>query len=76
MFRGIDGTETDFMCLTVIIPASGWFEKGELPVTTDAVITIDIKGHKGTKTHKPTKLPYMDKLSAMMSNLANKTWFC
>jgi hypothetical protein len=32
-----NGTEIDFMCLTMIDPASSWFEIVELPVTTDAV---------------------------------------
>jgi hypothetical protein len=73
--KGKDGTEIDFMCLTMIDPASSWFEIVELPVTTDAVIPSDIKGHKGTKTHNNTMLPYFDKSSAMISNLVNKTWF-
>jgi hypothetical protein len=55
--RGKDGTEIDFMCLTMIDPASSWFEIVELPVTTDAVIPTDTKGRQGTKTHKQTKLP-------------------
>jgi hypothetical protein len=73
--KGKDGTEIDFMCLTMIDPASSWFEIVELPVTTDAVIPMDTKGRKGTKTHNNTKLPYFDKSSAMISNLVNKTWF-
>ena len=52
--KGKDGTEIDFMCLTMIDPASSWFEIVELPVTTDAVIHMDTKGRKGTKTHKTT----------------------
>ncbi len=32
MLRGKDGTEIDFMCLTMIDPASSWFEIIELPV--------------------------------------------
>jgi len=59
----------------MIDPASSWFEIVELPVTTDAVIPMDTKGQKGTKTHNKTKLPYFDKSSAMMSTLVNKTWF-
>ena len=51
-----DGTEIDFMCLTMIDPASSWFEIVELPITTDVVIPLDKKGHKGTKTHNNTKL--------------------
>ena len=52
--QGKDGTEIDFMCLTMIDPASSWFEIVELPMTTDAVIPLDTKGQKGTKTHKNT----------------------
>jgi hypothetical protein len=32
MLRNKDGTEIDFMCLTMIDPASSWFEIVELPV--------------------------------------------
>jgi hypothetical protein len=32
MLRGKDGTEVDFMCLTMIDPAYSWFENVELPV--------------------------------------------
>jgi hypothetical protein len=65
------------MCLTIIAPASSWFEVVELPVTTDAVIPTDTKGQMGTKTHNITKLPYFDKSSAMImiSTLVNKSWF-
>ena len=59
----------------MIDPASIWFEIAELPITTDAVIPLDEKGQKGTKTHNSTKLPYFDKSSAMICNLVNKTWF-
>ena len=47
--KGNDGTEIDFMCLTMIDPASSWFEIVELPVTTDAVIPMDTKGQQGTR---------------------------
>ena len=30
--KGKDGTEVDFMCLTMIDPATSWFEIVELPV--------------------------------------------
>jgi len=30
--KGKDGTEIDFMCLTMINPTSSWFEMAELPV--------------------------------------------
>ena len=63
------------MCLSMIDPASGWFEIVELPVTTDAVIPMDTRGQEGIKTHNNTNLPYFDKSSAMISHLVNKTWF-
>ena len=58
--KGNDGTEIDFMCLTMIDPASSWFEIVELLITTDAAIPLDKKGQKGTKTHNTTRLPYFD----------------
>ena len=73
--KGKDGTEIDFMCLTMIDPASSWFEIVELPVITEAIIPLDTKGRKGKKTHEEPKLAYFDKSSAMISNLVNKTWF-
>ena len=50
--KGKDGTEIDFMCLTMIDPASSWFEIVEQPVTTEAVIPMDTKGQRGTTTLK------------------------
>ena len=73
--KGKDETEIDFMYLTMIDPASSWFEIVELSITTDAVIPMDTKGQQGIKTHNNTKLPYFDKSSAMISHLVNKTWF-
>jgi hypothetical protein len=52
--KGKDGTEIDFLCLTMIDPASSWFEIVQLPVTTDVVIPLDTKGQQGTKTHNIT----------------------
>ena len=59
----------------MIDPASSWFGVLELPLTTDAIIPMDTKRQRGTKTHNNTKLPYFDKSSAMITNLVNKTWF-
>jgi len=59
----------------MIVQASTWFEKVELPVTIDAVIPKVTKGQRGTMTHNNTKLPYSDKSSAMIGTLVNKTWF-
>ncbi len=42
--KGKDKTEIDFMCLTMIDPASRWFEIVELPVITERIIPLDTKG--------------------------------
>ena len=44
--KGKDGTEIDFMYLTMIDPASSWFEIVELPVTTDDIIPLDKMGER------------------------------
>ena len=69
--KGKDGTQIDFMCLTMIDPASSWFEIVELPVLE--YITPPSHTKKGTKTHKiQTKETYFDKTSTMISHLVNK----
>jgi hypothetical protein len=72
--KGKDGTEIDFMCLTMIDPATSWFEIVELPVleTTESTAK-DKKGQKGKKTSD--KDPYFDKSSAMIAKLVYSTWF-
>ena len=73
--KGKDGSQIDFMCLTMIDPASSWFEMVELPVME--FITPVASKKQGTKTHKTkiTKGDYFDKTSTMISHLVNKTWF-
>ncbi len=66
--RGRDKSEIDFMCLTMINPASSWFEIVELPIA-DHVPTEPVK--KDGKT----KEAYLDKSSFMISHLVNKCWF-
>ena len=61
--KGKDGSIIDFMCLTMIDPASSWFEMVELPVQD--ILPSDDK----------TKEAYFDKSSAMISQLENKCWF-
>eukprot|EP00804_Cyclotella_cryptica_P015712 CCRYP_013381-RA/>CCRYP_013381-RA protein AED:0.60 eAED:-0.14 QI:0/0/0/1/0/0/2/0/736 len=73
--KGKDGTVIDFMCLTMIDPASSWFEIVELPVITEAIIPLDTKGRRSKKDNEEPKFAYFDKSSAMISNLVNKTWF-
>ena len=65
--KGKDKSELDFMCLTMIDPATSWFEMVELPVE-DIVPT--------TEKTKKAKDAYFDKSSLMVSNLVNKCWFC
>ena len=65
--KGKDKSELDFMCLTMIDPATSWFEMVELPVE-DIVPT--------TEKTKKAKEAYFDKSSLMVSNLVNKCWFC
>ena len=48
--KGKDGSQIDFMCLTMIDPASSWFEIVELPVFE--YITPPSYTKKGTKKHK------------------------
>ena len=64
--KGKDGTEIDFKCLTMIDLASSWFKIVELPVR---------EIQSSTKAQPETKDAYLDKSSAMISNLVNKTWF-
>ena len=71
--KGKDKSEIDFMCLTMIDPATSWFEIVELPVVElSATIAQDTKGRKGKRKRHDTE-PYFDKSSAMISNLVNKT---
>lgn len=64
------------MCLTVIDPATSWFEAVELTVMQCSAPSAakDTKNHKGKKPSQ--KEPNFLKSSSMMSKLVNKTWFC
>ncbi len=66
------------MCLTMIDPATSWFEiLAELPtVNQETTVPPAGKGRKVT-FDKNTKVaePYFDKSSAQISNLVYKTWF-
>ncbi len=75
--NGKDGSSIDFMCLTMINPATSWFKIVELP--TVAQVTTVPPPSKGKKVtfDKNTKVaePYFDKSSAQINNLVYKTWF-
>ena len=60
-----DGTILDFMCLTMIDPATGWFEIVELPNTDITYVKKD--GKEITEV-------IIDKSSAIVSRLFNKSW--
>ncbi len=73
--KGKDGSSIDFMCLTMIDPATSWFKIVELPtVAQETTVPPASKGKKVTFT-KNTKVaePYFDKSSAQISNLVYKT---
>ena len=73
--KGKDGTEIDFMCLTMINPATNWLEIVELPVIEASTIPMGTRSCKGPSTNTTPKVPYFDKSSDMISTLVNKTWF-
>ena len=76
--KGKDRTQIDFMCVTMIDQARGWFEIVELPVSQpqEHDIPTGTQGRKGRDTYKQQKEPYFDKTSATVGPLINKTWFC
>ena len=59
-----DDTVLDFMCLTMIDPATGWFEIIELPLAT---VNVTRKGKEIAEI-------IIDKSSAAVSKLFNKQW--
>ena len=62
--KGKDGTILDFMCLTMIDPATGWFEIIELPT---ACLEVKRDGEQIVEV-------ILDKSSAQVSHLFNKQW--
>ncbi len=75
--KGKDGLKIDFMCLTLIDPATSWFEMVELPTVTQETTVPPAGKSKKLIFHKYTKVaePYFDKSSAQISDLVYKTWF-
>ena len=61
---GADNTALEFMCMTMIDPATGWFEVVELP-------TVEIIKKKDGQE---IVVEEFDKTSACISYLFNKTW--
>ena len=81
--EGKDGSVIDFMCLTMIDPASSWFKLAELPVVESNCAGTDRKtktkvgraDRNALEAISDTREAYFDKSSFMISNLVNKCWF-
>ena len=65
--KGQDGSALDFMCLTMIDPATSWFVVVELPVVEKP---IDEKGKLTINKE------IFDKTSRQIAKSVNKSWFC
>jgi hypothetical protein len=67
---GKGGSSIDFMCLTMIDPATSWFEIVEL-----LKLQRETSGSKVTNKNTKEADLYFDKTSAQISNLVYTTWF-
>ena len=73
---GKDKTQVDFMCFTMINPATSWFEIVELPLSQQKLdILMGTKEQQGRDTHINSKQSYFDKTSATEGNIINRTWY-
>jgi hypothetical protein len=68
--KGKDGSAIDFMALTMIDPASSWFEIVELPLVKQ-LTTMKVIGKE-----KVNEELIFDKSSNQIARLVNKIWFC
>jgi hypothetical protein len=75
--KGKDGSSIDYMCLTMINPATSWFEIVKLPTVPQKMTVPPASKGKKVTFSKNTKVaePSFDKSSAQISNLVYKTWF-
>jgi hypothetical protein len=73
--KGKEKTVIDFMCITMIDPATIWFKIAELLISQPSELDIHTgtKGHKGKDKHIQQKQPYFDKSSATVMTLVNRT---
>jgi hypothetical protein len=67
--KGKGGSSIDFMCLTMIDPATSWFEIVELP-TFRVTVPKAGKGKKATCLDYTKEAEIFDKTSAQISNLS------
>ncbi len=72
--KGKYGSSIDFMCLTMINPATSWFKIVELP-TVRVTFPNAGKGKKATCLGYTKDAEIFDKTSAQISNLVYKCWF-
>ncbi len=68
--KGLDRSAIDFMVLTMIDPASSWFEILELPLVS-WLTTKSVNGKE-----KVSKELIFDKSSNQISQVVNKIWLC
>jgi hypothetical protein len=66
--KGKDGSQIDFMALTMIDPASGWFEIVELPLVKK-LWTMNVNGKELLKSEE-----IFDKSTDRIAKLVSKTW--
>jgi hypothetical protein len=67
-------TSIDFMCLTMIDPATSWFKIVELPTVRVMAPKVG-KGKNATCNNYTKEAEIFDKTSAQISNLVYKCWF-
>jgi hypothetical protein len=72
--KGKDGSSIDFMCPTMINPATIWFKIVELP-SVRVTVPKGGKGKKATCLDYPKDAEVFDKTSAQISSLVYKCWF-
>jgi hypothetical protein len=72
--KGKGNSSIDFMCLTMINPATSWFKIVELP-TVRVTVSKAGKGKKATCTNYTKDAEIFDKTSAQISNLVYTCWF-
>jgi hypothetical protein len=66
--EGKDGSSIDFMCLTMIDPATSWFGIVELPTITKLTVPNTWKGKMATCNNYTKVAETFDKSSAQISN--------
>ncbi len=66
MLKGKDGSEVNFMCITMMDPAMNWFKILELHV---------VEKPDSKTSNMNVSAQYFDKTSQQIARLVNKSWF-